>query len=177
MALESRYSAALFALATALLSPLAQGQEPRAPGLRWSLLTAPGEDDLDSDSLADPEGDHRIGLSAATLIEAEERPELELEPYADEWVFVPRVEVALLQAAPWSVDIEARCLNEVTEGSWATSALLAGPRVTLRAAGWRAQLSVLPSLRALREVEVERAAPTSSTDDRSVVRLVVGTDL
>jgi hypothetical protein len=176
MTLRSPCFAGLFALATALLSPLAVAGESGAPSFRWSIRTAPGEEDLEGAALeaAPEDGTHD---PVASLLEPEERRERELVPYADEWVLVSSADVALLRTARWSVDVEARCLSEVTEGTWATTSFLAGPRVTLHTAGWRAQVSVLPALLAPREVEVERAAPTASSDERAVVRLLVGTDL
>jgi hypothetical protein len=175
MARGSPGFALLSSLALVLGAPPAFARNPAPSALRGSVKTAPGEDDVDAESLADTQPDDAPGASIATLIQPAERAELELRPLVDEWVVVPRVELAVVSWGPWTLGAEVRSLNAVVEGSWATSSLILGPRLSLCVAPWHASVSFLPSISTPRARDVARHAPVSNEDDRSVARLLVGT--
>jgi len=145
----------------------------------WGVLAfalvpvAGGEEDVDTRLLHD-RGVRRFA-GVTTLVEPEERPEHDGRQLADEYVLAPTLGVGVYSSALLSLSFEARNLNELIEGQWATSTLHVGPNLTLHIAGWRSMLGYLPEVVSWRDKDVQRQLPSPSDAPRHAARLAVAT--
>jgi len=145
----------------------------------WGVLVfalvpvAGGEEDVDTRLLHDRSARRFVGVT--TLVEPEEHLEHDGKRLADEYVLAPTLGVGVYSSALLSLSIEARNLNELTEGHWATSTLHVGPNLTLHIAGWRSMLGYLPEVVSWRDQDVQRQLPSPSDAPRHAARLAVAT--